>query len=167
MVRHIYSDFVLSSTIIFVCGNSKHSIKAVNLHCVTLINYSVIALSHCNISRFKSISVDYTFKIYIRKLLSKYFFPYRYRSALMIEAQQKLVLYYMDSLMRKLVHAHTMATCGGVLSLLWYSYYVLCRRMVFKSDKERQKGAELIKKEAKDISSFFARLSHATNPKVL
>ena len=40
------------------------------------------------------------------------------------------------------------------------------RRMVFKNEKERQRGAEQIKKESKDIGSFFARLSHATNPKV-
>lgn len=62
-----------------------------------------------------------------------------YRSNLMVEAQQKLVLYYMDSLLKK--------------------------RMVFKNEKERQRGAEQIKKESKDIGSFFARLSHATNPK--
>jgi len=39
--------------------------------------------------------------------------------------------------------------------------------MVFKNEKERQKGGEQIKKDAKHISSFFARLSHATNPKVI
>ncbi|XP_065898637.1 exocyst complex component 3-like [Dysidea avara] len=63
----------------------------------------------------------------------------KHHSALMIEAQQRLVMYYIDSLMRK--------------------------RIVFKNEKERQKGGEQIKKDAKHISSFFARLSHATNPK--
>ena len=38
--------------------------------------------------------------------------------------------------------------------------------MVFKKDKEREKGTMLIKEDAKRISTFFLRLSHATNPKV-
>ena len=33
--------------------------------------------------------------------VQKYYFPCRYRSNLMVEAQQKLVLYYMDSLLKK------------------------------------------------------------------
>lgn len=85
---------------------------------------------------------------------------YRYHSALMIEAQQRLVLYYMDALMRKYVLLYRL--CGYCVITT-----VINRRMVFKNEKERQKGAEQIKKEAKHISSFFARLSHATNPKVL
>lgn len=38
--------------------------------------------------------------------------------------------------------------------------------MVFKKDKDREKGAKLIQDEAKKISAMFLRLSHATNPKV-
>ena len=38
--------------------------------------------------------------------------------------------------------------------------------MVFKKDKERSTAAQLVRDEAKKISNFFLRLSHATNPKV-
>ena len=38
--------------------------------------------------------------------------------------------------------------------------------MVFKKDKDREKGAQLIRDEAKKISTMFLRLSHATSPKV-
>lgn len=37
---------------------------------------------------------------------------------------------------------------------------------MLKKDKEREKAASLIRDEAKKISSFFLRLSHAANPKV-
>ena len=40
------------------------------------------------------------------------------------------------------------------------------RRMVFKKDKDREKGAQLIRDETKKISTMLLRLSHATNPKV-
>ena len=37
---------------------------------------------------------------------------------------------------------------------------------MFKKDKDREKGAQLIRDEAKKISTMFLRLSHATSPKV-
>ena len=37
---------------------------------------------------------------------------------------------------------------------------------MFKKDKDREKGAQLIREEAKKISTTFLRLSHATSPKV-
>ena len=37
---------------------------------------------------------------------------------------------------------------------------------MFKKDKDREKGAQLIRDEAKKISAMFLRLSHATSPKV-
>ena len=38
--------------------------------------------------------------------------------------------------------------------------------MVLKKDKDREKGAQLIRDEAKKISTMLLRLSHATSPKV-
>lgn len=38
--------------------------------------------------------------------------------------------------------------------------------MVFKKDKDREKGAQLIRDEAQKINNLFLRLSHATTPKV-
>ena len=37
---------------------------------------------------------------------------------------------------------------------------------MFKKDKDREKGAQLIRDEVKKISTMFLRLSHATSPKV-
>ena len=37
---------------------------------------------------------------------------------------------------------------------------------MFKKDKDREKGAQLIRDKAKKISTMFPRLSHATSPKV-
>ena len=100
-------------------------------------------------------STNYTYDVVLYVML---WWTFRHHSALMIEAQQRLVMYYIDSLMRKYVCNHQ-----ENVSLLWWYF----RRIVFKNEKERQKGGEQIKKDAKHISSFFARLSHATNPKVI
>ena len=37
---------------------------------------------------------------------------------------------------------------------------------MFKKDKDREKGAQLVRDEAKKISTTLLRLSHATGPKV-
>ena len=48
----------------------------------------------------------------------------------------------------------------------FFMLLMLCRRMVFKSDMDRQKGAELIQDDSKKISAMFRGLSHTINLEV-